>query len=192
MLFGTEDDAKIEEMLGVSRADHENRNQFNELPNGKLNPSPEDETIWKDDDGRPWKLNAEQLAAYHQETWFVFAYITAQIGRVIPSVKVPNLKFFSPNADGKFSEVIANRYTGELLIDQRYIGTYNFCLLEDAPNAMKDGKLPFAEHKRLDVDTHNSYGGNYRHLAINMPIDSVKKGPVILGTVESKSSSYWM
>ena len=139
MLFGTEDDASIEERLGVSRADHENRNQFNELPNGKLNPSPEDETIWKDDDGRPWKLNAEQLAAYHQETWFVFAYITAQIGRVFPSVRVPNLKFFSPNADGKFSEVIANRYTGELVIDQRYIGTYNFCSFENAPNAMKDG-----------------------------------------------------
>jgi hypothetical protein len=43
-------DKEIEQKIGLSRKDHENRNQLNELPNelpnGKLKPSAEDSTIW--------------------------------------------------------------------------------------------------------------------------------------------------
>ena len=38
-------DQEIEIRINLSRADHENRNQYNELPIGKLNLSPEDYTI---------------------------------------------------------------------------------------------------------------------------------------------------
>ena len=56
---------------------------------------------------------------------------------VIPFLKVPNLKFISPNADGKYSEVCANRYKGELVTDQKIIGTFNFAIIphnEDGGN----------------------------------------------------------
>ena len=59
----------------LSREDHENRNQFNELPNGMLKPSLEDASIWLDDDDRPWKLNAEPNAAYHQPMPLAIAFI---------------------------------------------------------------------------------------------------------------------
>jgi hypothetical protein len=39
-------DKEIEQKIGLSRKDNENRNQLNELPNGKLKPSAEDSTIW--------------------------------------------------------------------------------------------------------------------------------------------------
>jgi hypothetical protein len=43
-------DKEIEQKIGLSRKDHENRNQLNEhpneLPNGKLKSSAEDFTIW--------------------------------------------------------------------------------------------------------------------------------------------------
>jgi hypothetical protein len=68
------------------------------------------------------------------------AFIRAHLSKLIPFLKVPNLKFISPNADGRYSVVYANRYTGELVIDQKTIGTFN--LATDAPDAMKDGKLP--------------------------------------------------
>ena len=61
-------DEQIKQETGLSREDHENRNQFNELPKGKIKPSPEDKTIWTDDNGRPWKLNAEPNAAYTNPT----------------------------------------------------------------------------------------------------------------------------
>jgi hypothetical protein len=137
-------DKEIEQKIGLSRKDDENRNQLNELPNeppnGKLKSSAEDSTIWKDDDGRPWKLNAEPNAAYHQPMSVPVAFIRAHLSKLIPFLKVPNLKFISPNADGRYSEVCANRYTGELVVDQKIIGTFN--LATDAPDAMKDGKLP--------------------------------------------------
>jgi hypothetical protein len=178
-------DGEIEQRIGLSREDHENRNQLNELPKGKLTPSAEDPTIWKDDKGRPWKLNAEPNAAYHQPMPLAVAFIRAYLGRVIPQLKVPNLKFISPNADGRYSEVCANRYTGELVIDQKIMGTFNFAT--DAPDAMKDGKLPITgEHDTLDIVPHNEYGGKYRHIARGMMIGSISEGPVILGLLEEQ------
>ena len=169
--------------LKISKAEHENRNELNELPTGKLYPSPEDYTIWKDDKGRPWKLIAEPYASYHQPMRKEIAFIRAHLGTIIPMLKVPNLKFLSPNADGRYSEVCANRYTGELLTDQKIIGTFNFC--RDAPDAMKDGKLPTTgEHKDLDMIPHEVYGGNYKYLAVDLKIGS--KAPLILGKLDSK------
>jgi hypothetical protein len=173
-------DREIEKIvLGLSRKDHEDRNLLNELPSGTMKPSMVDPTIWKDDAGRPWKLNAEPNAAYHQPMPLAIAFIRGHIGGIIPCLKVPNLKFISPNADGRYSEVCANRYTGELVIDQLIMGTFNLCT--DAPDAMKDGKLPTTgEHAFLDIDTHNAYGGKYKHIAKGLEVGSLKKGPVIL------------
>jgi len=139
--MGLRSDEEIEKQIGLSRQNHENRNELNELPTGKLRPSPEDKSEWKDDDGRTWKLNKEQNAAYHQPMPVWVAFVRAYLGKVLPFCKVPNLKFISPNANnGMYSEVCANRYTGELVIEQKIMGTFNFAT--DAPDAMKDGKLP--------------------------------------------------
>lgn len=173
-------DEEIFELINLSREDHENRNLLNELPNGTLKPSEEDYTIWKDDDGRPWKLNKEQNAAYHQPMPLVIAFVRGYLGKYIRFLRVPNLKFISPNADGRYSEVIANRKTGELVIDQQLIGTFNFAT--DAPNAMDDGKLPTTgEHDTLDVIPHSAYGFNYKHVAAGIELASIKKGPIVLG-----------
>mmetsp|Transcript_28316 Transcript_28316/g.32554 ORF Transcript_28316/g.32554 Transcript_28316/m.32554 type:complete len:187 (-) Transcript_28316:125-685(-) len=181
--YGSDDD--IEKRIGLSRKDHENRIMLNELPKGKITPSVDDPTIWKDEDGRPWKLNPDEIAVYHQPTNIVSAEIRAFVGKVIPSIRNPNLKFISPNADGRYSEVCANRYTGELVIEQQLIGTFNFAA--DAPNAMKDAKYPaHGEHERLDVTPHNEYGGKYKHIARDIPIGSLEKGPVILGLLEEE------
>jgi hypothetical protein len=176
-------DEEIEQRIGLSREDHENRNQFNELPNGKLKPSEEDDSIWKDDNGRPWKLNAEPNAAYHQPMPVPIAFIRAHLSKFISSLKVPNLKFISPNEDGRYSEVCANRYTGELVIEQKIMGTFNLCT--DAPNAMEDGKLPTTgEHDTLDIIPHKEYGGIYRHIASGIEAGSLEKGPVILAKLD--------
>jgi len=176
---------EIEKETGLSREDHENRNQFNELPTGLLKPSPEDKTIWKDDNGRPWKLNAEPNAAYHQPYPLAIAWIRAHLSTMIPALKVPNLKFVSPNKDGRYSEICANRYTGELVIEQQIMGTFNLC--QDAPDAMVHGKLPTTgEHDLLDVIPHNKYGGGYKHIAAGIEIGSIEKGPVVLGHLEDE------
>ncbi|KAL7538813.1 hypothetical protein ACHAXR_008801, partial [Thalassiosira sp. AJA248-18] len=112
------------------------------------------------------------------------SFIKAHLSKFIPFLKVPNLKFISPNEDGRYSEVIANRYTGELKI----IGTFNLCT--DAPDGMIDGKLPTdGEHKKWDIDPHNMYGGGYKQVAKGIDVGSVDKGPVILGTCEEKPSA---
>ncbi len=130
------DDDKVEEETCLSRADHKNRNMFNELPNGKIKPSAEDDTVWKDADGREWKLNAKRNAAYHQPMPVWVAFVWAHVANVLGGFcKVPNLKFISTNADGRYLEICANRYTGELVIDQTIMGTFN--LATDAPDAMK-------------------------------------------------------
>ena len=178
-------DQEIQQLTGLSREEHENRNELNELPKGLIKPSPEDPTIWKDDDGRPWKLNAEPNAAYHQPYPVPVAFILAYLGELIPFLKVPNLKFISPNADGRYSEIIANRYTGELVIEQKIMGTFN--LATDAPDAMVDGKLPTTgEHDLLDVVPHNEYGGGYRHIAKGVKLEAMRKGPVILAQLDDK------
>mmetsp|Transcript_33322 Transcript_33322/g.56476 ORF Transcript_33322/g.56476 Transcript_33322/m.56476 type:complete len:184 (-) Transcript_33322:134-685(-) len=180
-------DEQIKQETGLSREDHENRNQFNELPKGKIKPSPEDKTIWTDDDGRPWKLNAEPNAAYHQPYTVPIAFIRAHLSKFIPGLKVPNLKFISPNADGKYSEIVANRYTGELIIEQNIMGTFN--LATDAPDAMIDGKLPtIGGHNLLDVIPHNKYGGGYKHIATGIETGSIEKGPIVLAHLEEIAS----
>ena len=177
-------DDEIKEKTGLSREDHENRNEFNELPNGKIKPSGEDPTIWKDEDGRPWKLCAEQNAAHHQPMHLYIAFIRGYLSKCLPFMKVPNLKFFSPNADGRYSEICANRYTGELLIDQQIMGTFNFCT--DAPDAMTIGSLPTTgEHDLLDIVPHNEYGGAYKYIAKGMKIGDIEKGPVVLGKLDN-------
>ena len=176
-------DEQMKQETGISREDHENRNQFNELPNGKIKPSPEDKTIWTDDDGRPWKLNSEPYAAYHQPNPVAIAFIQAHLGEFIPYLKVPNLKFISPNADGRYSEIVANRYTGELIIEQNIMGTFN--LATDAPDAMIDGKLPTTgEHDLWDVIPHNKYGGGYKYIAAGIETGSIEKGPIVLAHLE--------
>lgn len=172
--------------LSISRKEHEDRNQFNELPKGKIKPSPEDPTMWKDEAGRPWKLNGESNAVYHQPYPVPVAFVRTYIGILIPPLKVKNLKFISPNADGRYSEIVADRYTGELVIEQQILGTFNFAT--DAPDAMKDGKLPTTgEHDELDVIPHNEYGGGYRHIAKGIKVGSIEKGPVILAKLERET-----
>lgn len=172
-------DEETQELTGLSREEHENRNQRNELPKGKLKATAEDPTMWKDEDGREWKLNAEQNAAYHQPMPVWIAVVRASLGRYFPSLKVPNLKFISKNADGMYSEVCANRYTGELVIAQKIMGTFNLC--KDAPNAMKDGKLPTGgQHRMLDIIPHEEYGGTYKQVAKGIDVGQLEKGPVIL------------
>ncbi len=181
-------DEEIEKKIGLSREDHENRNLLNELPNGKISPSAEDPTVWLDDDGREWKLNAEPNAAYHQPMPVPVAFVRAHFANIFFGIgKVPNLKFISPNADGRYSEICANRYTGELVIDQKILGTFNLC--KDAPNGMVDGKLPTdGEHDLYDVQPHNLYGGFYKHVAMGtdgpIVVGSIDKGPVVLGKLE--------
>lgn len=103
---------------------------------------------------------------------------------------MPNLKFISPNGDGRYSEIVANRYTGELVIEQKIVGTYNFAC--DAPDAMVDGKLPTTgEHNLLDVVTHNEYGHGYKHLAKGIKLEGLKKGPVILGQLDDSCAIAW-
>ena len=85
----------------------------------------------------------------------------------------------SPNADGTSSEVCANRYTGELIIDQQTMGTYNFAT--DEPDLMKTGILPGrGEHKTMNIVTHEQYGWNYKQYAKGIPTGSLDKAPVIL------------
>ena len=176
-------DEEVEALIGLSRKDHEYRNIHNELPNGKLKPSPEDYTIWIDDDSRPWKLNAEAYSAYHQPMPLAVAFIRGHLGKYIPFLKVPNLKFISPNANGMYSEICANRYTGELVIDPKLFGTFNLCT--DAPDGMKDGKLPTTgEHDTFDVVPHKEYGANYLHVAKGIPVGSLEKGPVVLAKLD--------
>lgn len=156
-----------------------NRNTLNELPSGKIKPTPDDNTLWIDDNDRLWKLNPEPAAAYHQPMPVPVAFVRAYIGMIFPCCKVPNLKFISPNDDGRYSEVCANRYTGELVIDQKIIGTFNFCT--DVPDAMEVGNLPSSgEHDTMDIIPHNKYGGHYRHIAKGIEIGSLESGPVIL------------
>ena len=173
-------DAQIEKETGISRAQHENRNELNELPTKKLKPIDKEETLYEDGAGRVWRRNPDLNASYHQPMPLAIAAIRSIFSSVFFGIgKVPNLKFMSPNADGTYSEVCANRYTGELIIDQEIMGTYNFAT--DAPDAMKTGNLPgTGEHKTMDIDTHEQYGGNYKQYAKGIPIGSLDKPPVIL------------
>eukprot|EP00957_Ditylum_brightwellii_P049506 3754667-Ditylum_brightwellii.AAC.1 len=168
--------------MTLTTEEHINRNEYNQLPNGKIKPSLADPTIWLDDNDRPWKLNAEPNAAYHQPYPVPVAFIRAHVSTMVPPLKVPNLKFISPNTGegpAGYSEICANRYTGELVIEQSIMGTFNF--VSDAPDAMNKGGLPTTgDHKINDIDPHNQYGGIYAHIAKGIPVGSLEKGPVVL------------
>jgi hypothetical protein len=175
-----EKDKEIEENTGISREKHENRNELNELPVGKLKPNKEDKTLYTDDNGRAWKLNADFNASYHQPMHLYVAAVRSIFSNLVCGIgQVPNVKFISPNEDKTYSEVVANRYTGELEMNPQIFGTYNFCT--DAPNAMNEGNLPLdGEHRKFDVIPHEEYGGNYKHIAKGIPVGSLAKAPVIL------------
>lgn len=170
--------------LALSKEAHENRNIYNELPKGVMVPTAEDNTLWVDEAGRDWKQIEDPFTAYHQPMPVPVAFVRGYVGKVLPFLEVPNLKFLSPNTDGRFSEICANRYTGELVIDQQLLGTFNFCT--DAPDAMTKVKLPTTgEHDELDIIPHKEYGGNYQHIAKDLPVGTLTKGPVVLGALES-------
>lgn len=174
--MSTDEDILAE--TGISRKQHENRNDLNELPTGKLKPTVDDAFLYEDEGGRLWRRNPDFNAAYHQPMPLWLAAVRAIISNILCGLfKVPNLKFISKNADGTFSEVCCNRYTGKIVLDPQIFGTYNFC--KDTPNAMDDGKLPNAtEHKQMDVIPHEKYGGNYKHVAKGIPVGYYDNRPV--------------
>jgi hypothetical protein len=165
-------DLETELETGIDRETHENRNDKNELPVGKLTITPEDKMIYVDGAGRKWKRYPDHQAAYHQPIPVAIAYLRAVCSNVLMGVgKVPNLKFTSKNEDGRtYSEVCCNRYTGELIVDQKLLGTLNFVSNNDS----KKG------HVRTDVVPHSEYGWDYKHVAKGIPIDSVFEPIVIL------------
>ena len=172
-------DEEVLAETGISREQHENRNMLNELPQGKMKPTKDhDPLMYEDEDGRQWRLNPDFNAAYHQPMPLWFAAFRAIFSNIFCGLfKVPNLKFISLNADGTFSEVVCNRYTGKLILDPNLFGTYNFC--KDAPNAMEEGKLPTTgEHRQLDVIPHEKYGGNYKQVAKGIPVGYYDDKPV--------------
>jgi hypothetical protein len=173
-------DKEIEEKTGISREKHENRNELNELPVGQLKQSKEDKTVYTDDNGRFWKLNSDIAASYHQPMHLWVAAARSIFSSILCGVgQVPNVKFISLNEDHTYSEVVANRYTGELVMDPQIMGTYNFCT--DEPLGMQNGALGIdGEHKKFDIIPHEEYGGNYKHIAKGIPVGSLKKAPVVL------------
>ena len=173
-------DKEIEEKTGISREKHENRNELNELPVGQLKQNKEDKTVYTDDNGRLWKLNPNIAASYHQPMPLYVAAARSIFSSVFFGLwQVPNLKFISLNKDKTYSEVVANRYTGELVMDPQIFGTYNFCT--DEPLGIQNGQLGTdGEHKKFDIIPHEEYGGNYKHIAKGIPVGSLEKAPVIL------------
>jgi len=179
-------DHQIEEKLGISRDRHENRNDIcNDLPTGKLKikDSSKDKMLYVDDADREWRRNPDIFSSYHQPMSLINAIFHSLVDAIIFCVDfpVPNMKFISINDDNTWSEVICNRYTGELIVNPKYFGTSNFCT--DAPNGMKNGKLTTQEHVSLDVKPHEMYGCSYRSIAKGIPVghyDGDRPHPVIL------------
>lgn len=191
-------DDEIEAKIGCSRARHENRNgEINDLPTGKMkikDPS-KDKMLYVDDAGREWRRNPDIFSSYHQPMSMPNAVFHSIIDALIFCVDfpVPNMKFISINNDGTWSEVICNRYTGELIVDPKYFGTANFCC--DCPNGMKTGSLATKEHVNLDVKTHEMYGCNYKHIAKGIPVgyyDGHRPHPVILHEPQGGKKAVYM
>lgn len=178
-------DAEIEKKTGISREQHENRNDLNELPTGKLKSTDDKEQFYKDDADRVWRRTADLYASYHQPFPKNLAIIRSLFSSVFFGLgKVPNLKFISKNANGTHSEICANRYTGELIVSPEIMGTYNFAT--DEPDAMETGNLSASgEHKTKDIITHEEYGANYKHIAKGIPVGSFDDGkaPIVLEVV---------
>jgi hypothetical protein len=118
IMVDTSNETETEKETEISREQHENRNELNELPVGKLKPKEEGSMEYVDDEGRLWRRNPDTAAAYHQRTGAVVSFpqgIRQQ--HFLWFLEVPNLKFNSQNADKSYSEIVANRYTGELIVD---------------------------------------------------------------------------
>ena len=184
-------DEEIFEKVGISRKDHENRNQFNELPTGLMKKSEHDKTLYIDEAGRQWKRNADFYASYHQPfpVWVAGARSILAKFLFLKCCRVPNLKFISQNEDKTYSEVCCNRKTGEVLVEPQILGTYNFCT--DEGEAMKTGNLPNGGvHEKKDIIPHKEYGGNYKHLAKDIPVSNFEVTgaaiPVILDVSSKK------
>lgn len=166
-------DREIEQMTGISREVHECRNgQINEQPTGKLRASKDNDMIYVDEavpTGREWHLQNDFAASYHQPTLgCVRAFINSILDCVIFCVDfpVPNMKFISENDDKTWSEVICNRYTGELVVDPRIIGTGNW------------GASGSLDHIHKDMQPHEKYGAHYRHIYKGMDIHYYDNRPL--------------
>lgn len=180
----TTTDEEIEKETGISRETHENRNQHNELPTGMVKPIDDECKFYEDNDGRVWRRNPDIHASYHQPMPLAVAAVRSVLAPIFFGFgKVPNLKFMSPNVNGGSSEFCVNRYTGEMVVDQQLMGTYNFA--NDEPDFMEKGALSNGgEHRLLDIIPHEEYGGNYKHYAKEMPIGSLENIPILLQVEE--------
>lgn len=159
-------------MICLSKEEHENRNQFNELPSGLLKPSPDNKEVWVDEKWREWKKYSDPQSAYHQPynyRWLpVRAFIQGYLGNIpfLGYLRVPVWKFVSKNpSNDYYSEVCANRYTGRLVMDQRIIGTMNYSTDPD-------------EHDKWDVKPHNIYGSGYKHVVKGVLIPNTNDSAV--------------
>jgi len=192
----SERDVSIEQELGISREKHEDRNELcNDMPTGKLRQSGDDKMMYVDDAGRGWRRNPDLFSSFHQPMSLVNAIFHSIVDMVIFCVDfpVPNMKFISLNEDQTWSEIVCNRYTGELIVDPAYFGTSNFCT--DAPNGMKNGKLNTTEHVLWDVKTHTKYGWGYKHITKGIPCgyyDGSRPHPVILHEPQGGPKAIYM
>jgi hypothetical protein len=175
---GYNSDDLVEMETGVSREAHENRNERNELPTGKMRQTKLYKSLYVDEGGRVWRHIPDIKAAFHQPMHIVIAVLRAISSKMCCGLgKVPNMKFLSKNRDGRtFSEVCCNRYTGELVIDPKFMGTLNFVANSES---MKG-------HVRTDVTPHTKYGYNYKHIARGIPIGSITTKPIVLEVKRKK------
>lgn len=166
-------DAEIEAKTGISREKHESRNNIcNDMPTGKMkikDPSV-DKMLYVDDAGREWRRNPDIFSSYHQPMSLMGAICHSIIDALIFCVDfpVPNMKFISENEDKTWSEIVCNRYTGELIVDPKYFGTSNFC--KDCPCGMQTGSLATKQHVEMDVKTHEMYGCGYTYISKGIPV----------------------
>jgi hypothetical protein len=175
IIASSKDDA-IETLTGISREQHENRNAFNELPTGKLHPAKKNEQgstsknaqFYLDEADRLWRRTPDLYSMFHQPFPVTVALIRSIVTPLtVGLTQVPYIKLISPNAASSsdnyqeqqyrhFSEIVVNRYTGELIIDPQVMGTYNLCAVEDVEKAMRTGATRGEGHQHtlMDVVPH--------------------------------------
>ena len=151
----------------ISQEKHENRNQYNIIPRILKKQKG---NLYLDENKNQWVLNEDYYASYHQPNHLYISALRSIVSKYFFGLfKVPNLKFIRKTYQDKgISEVVVNRYNGTLITDPLIFGTFNFCHASDyEEDVMSNGNLPSSGlHKTRDIDPHEKYGANYKHIGI--------------------------
>ncbi len=179
----------------LTREIHRNRNKFNQVAKGVL--TKKSDKIYVDERGWEWELQSQCFNEFHNPLRNVKLLRKLKSGGEYETIR----EVLIQQKEGEFGTIIcpltqnvdavvivapgATKLAGCNVISAPFGGSYNF---GHTGAVSVSGVADYLEHKFLDIDPHERWGGNYTVLDSNYPCNVEKENTSTVFLIDTSGS----